>query len=63
VPNATLEVETEDEKLTAVPDGEGRFSIEIPVGAIVVRVTGKNIKFLFVIYAVSGSEIGLGPNP
>ncbi len=43
VPGLTVEVDTRTGKMTAVTDGEGAFSIAVPVGPVVVRVVGKNI--------------------
>ncbi len=44
VPNATIEVETSDGKLTTTTSGEGFFTINVPNEPFSARVTGKNIE-------------------
>ena len=44
VPNVTIEIESGGEKLTALTDAEGRFSISAPSGPITVKVSGRNIQ-------------------
>lgn len=44
VPNVTVEVESFDGKRVVLTDKEGRFSIEVPVEPITVRISGKNIE-------------------
>ncbi|MBC7898780.1 MAG: TonB-dependent receptor plug domain-containing protein [Saprospiraceae bacterium] len=43
VPNAAIEVETANGKLTYVTDEEGTFTLEVPAGPISVKVSGRNI--------------------
>ena len=44
VPNITVEVQTSNGILTAVSDGEGRFSLQVPVDALSVKFSGNNIE-------------------
>lgn len=44
VPNVTIEIETSGEKLTAVSDAEGSFSIRVPNEPLSVKFSGSNIE-------------------
>jgi hypothetical protein len=43
VPGVNIEVDAGETKLFAVSDGEGRFSLSVPPGALSVKFSGKNI--------------------
>lgn len=42
VPGVNIEVDAGGQKLNAVSDGEGRFAVSVPDGAITVTISGKN---------------------
>ena len=43
IPGVTVNVSSSGKTLTTVADGEGRFSIEVPIGAFDVSFKGKNL--------------------
>lgn len=43
VPGANINIEANGQRVAAVSDSEGRFSLTVPAGAIVVNISGKNI--------------------
>lgn len=53
VPGAAIEVRTGGQKLTAVSDPEGRFSLDAPSGPVTLMVSGKNIVPLTLDFAAS----------
>jgi len=53
VPNVTIEVETPNGLLTAVTDAEGAFSLQVPNAPISVKVSGRNVVPLGLIFSAS----------
>lgn len=51
VPNVTVEVQTASGNLTAVSDGEGKFSLQVPADALSVKFSGNNIEPVTRIFA------------
>ena len=51
VPNVTVEVQTASGNLTAVSDGEGKFSLQVPADALSVKFSGNNIEPVTQIFA------------
>ncbi|MBP6004784.1 MAG: TonB-dependent receptor [Pyrinomonadaceae bacterium] len=50
VPGVNIEVEADGRKHNVVSDSEGRFSLNVPTGIVIVKISGKNIAPVTLLY-------------